>query len=456
MGDVNYLGEFWVEGLERRVRGELTLGSKDRSRLTLDGWAERDARFPTRTEGQYTVTSLVADAAKHVESFLPRTLLGMLDSGEAVSLIGAQNHGGPGYGSSGMPRYEPWAVVVGAHVESSARYASVRFRIDDHMWLAHLTEGESATVPDDGASLSVVAESDGAWLVYETPRPLPLRVLKARVVLGCLLFARLITGVELDVRETEVRLASDDKWLRVYAHGFNADDLHADESMLPTEQLTIQRFANWIALNDTLDQLGWAVVEGVRGATQAKVLLYLSLVEGLHRRLYPTSQSRFPEATRNSLDKIKQAARRAAREAAGQRDLDPPAVGTAVGESVAFFEQVSYRDRVQDIANEVLAAVPELAESIENLPALLTRTRNALVHHAVLDKSSLPERVQEHIAITEVVPWMLRVLLLLRAEIDGELLQAALKCHDRIDFVRANTAQIMRSLAEGTVHVPGT
>ena len=171
----------------------------------------------------------------------------MLDSGEAVSLIGAQNHGGPGYGSSGMPRYEPWAVVVGAHVESSARYASVRFRIDDHMWLAHLTEGESATVPDDGASLSVVAESDGAWLVYETPRPLPLRVLKARVVLGCLLFARLITGVELDVRETEVRLASDDKWLRVYAHGFNADDLHADESMLPTEQLTIQRFANWIA-----------------------------------------------------------------------------------------------------------------------------------------------------------------------------------------------------------------
>ena len=127
-----------------------------------------------------------------------------------------------------------------------------------------------------------------------------------------------------------------------------------------------------------------------------------------------------------------------------------------MGESVAFFEQVSYRDRVQDIANEVLAAVPELAESIENLPALLTRTRNALVHHAVLDKSSLPERVQEHIAITEVVPWMLRVLLLLRAEIDGELLQAALRCHDRIDFVRANTAQIMRSLAEGTVHVPGT
>ena len=53
MGDVNYLGEFWVEGLERRVRGELTLGSKDRSRLTLDGWAERDAQFPTRTEGQY-------------------------------------------------------------------------------------------------------------------------------------------------------------------------------------------------------------------------------------------------------------------------------------------------------------------------------------------------------------------------------------------------------------------
>jgi hypothetical protein len=46
---------------------------------------------------------------------------------------------------------------------------------------------------------------------------------------------------------------------------------------LPREELTVERFAKWIALNDRLDGLAWAVPDPVKGAVQAQVQVVTSL-----------------------------------------------------------------------------------------------------------------------------------------------------------------------------------
>jgi len=79
-------------------------------------------------------------------------------------------------------------------------------------------------------------------------------------------------------------------------------------------------------LNDKLDGLAWAVVDPVDGAVQAQVLVATSLVEGLHRRL-PFEQSKFPDASNGAVDRVKQAARRAAKDKAEtEQKLDPQQV----------------------------------------------------------------------------------------------------------------------------------
>jgi hypothetical protein len=66
--------------------------------------------------------------------------------------------------------------------------------------------------------------------------------------------------------------------------------------LVPREELTVERFAKWIPLNDTLDGLAWGVATPVEGVLQVQVQVVTSLVEGLHRRL-PYQQSKFPAAT---------------------------------------------------------------------------------------------------------------------------------------------------------------
>ena len=88
-----------------------------------------------------------------------------------------------------MPYYEPWAVVVGAHVESSARYASYAF-VSTTICGSVLTRRRASppTVPDDGA-LTVGRRGNltARGLVYKTHLDrYHFCAAKARVVLGCL------------------------------------------------------------------------------------------------------------------------------------------------------------------------------------------------------------------------------------------------------------------------------
>jgi hypothetical protein len=220
------------------------------------------------------------------------------------------------------------------------------------------------------------------------------------------------------------------------------------ESLLSPEELTVERFANWIALNGRLDGLASAVHELGEGSVQSQVLVDTSLVEGLHRRL-PYEQLQFPTASGGACERVKKAARDAAfARAEAEKGIDPNLVRTAVKDAVCHFEDVGYRTRAQEITDKVTSVVPELAESVPDLAGKLTAARNDITHHLVLndEKEPLADRIDRWVVVSYVTPWLLRLLLLLHAGIEPDALHRACLGSERFGFVRANVAAIARDL----------
>jgi len=78
---------------------------------------------------------------------------------------------------------------------------------------------------------------------------------------------------------------------------------------------------------------------------------------------------------------------------------------------------VSFRERASVIVAEVSAAVPEIVESIADLPGRITVARNDIAHHLKLKvtKEPLADRYARWMVVTTITPWLLRGLLLKHA-----------------------------------------
>jgi len=438
-------GEFWVPAVpDVPVRGEYSAEPGKQPEVSLVADLVDDPRVRPNGSG----VTFASSPAEMVKAFLPITLQGQLETGECVTLLNAQNHGG---GFFRPPRYVAHGAVLGdAHVTGEDQlYSAVRFRLGNPYWLGHLTAGEPTVLDDDGSTLSVERSEDGNWLVYSSSAPATLRQLEIRVVSGCQVLAQLVLHQDLAIRQTELRVASDDPWLSVHGPGVSAppDDFDP-RTLLRREELTVERFAKWITLNDTLDGLAWAVARPIKAELQVQVLMVTSLLEGLHRRL-PFEQSKFPDASPSALDRIKQAARRAGRDKAeAEPGLDPQKVHGAVKNAVSHFGDVDYLQRAADVVNKVCSVVPEIAESVADLPGRLLRARNEMAHHLPQDEEKEPLEVRylRWLVIATVTPWLLRGLLLLRAGIEPLVLHDGYLQHGRFAYFRANTAQHVREL----------
>src|ERR1700739_4481337 len=202
------------------------------------------------------------------------------------------------YGGAGRfaPRYRAPAAVLGAHVTDDQLYSAVRFRTDRPHWTGHITDGESSVVEDDESKLRVEASDEGNWLVYESSSLITLRQMEIRVISACLALLHLALHPDeaRTTRETQVRIDLTGPWLVVYGSAFYAEPGDVEhETLLTREHLTVERFAQWIALHDRLDGLPWLVARSVSGAVQTRTLLLTPLIEGFHGRLRGYEKSTF-------------------------------------------------------------------------------------------------------------------------------------------------------------------
>lgn len=128
-------------------------------------------------------------------------------------------------------------------------------------------------VPDDGSVLRAAVPERGldvgVWLVYESAQPRSRRDLDSRVLAGCRALARLALDRPVAVYTVEVRISQYDEWLSLHSEAFSKPVSGRGESLLSREELTVERFANWIALNGRLNGLPSAVHELGEGTGRA-------------------------------------------------------------------------------------------------------------------------------------------------------------------------------------------
>ena len=319
-------GQFWTpENPDVRVIGVFTAKIGERTEATLEGrltagLVPGPRPVPVRPGDMASV--MKSHAAGSVARFRAISFQGQLDTGELVTLLDANDHGRPG----GSAHYIAPLAVIGAHVSVDHIYNAIRFRLDDPFWLSHLADGASAVVEDDQSILRVEASSDGIWLVYESATPATLRQLEMRAVSGCLALAQLALFPDKDLvaSETHIRIESDSAWLPLHGPAFCAEpDAARLDTLLPPKELTIERFARWIELNDRFDGLAWAVARKMEVPVQLQVQLLTSLVEGFHRRLTPPEeQTRFPGTSKAALKRVREAAAKTAADQAEQEGID--------------------------------------------------------------------------------------------------------------------------------------
>jgi hypothetical protein len=119
-----------------------------------------------------------------------------------------------------------------------------------------------------------------------------------------------------------------------------------------------------------------------------------------------------------------------------------------VKDALAHIEDVGYLERAQDVVAEVCAVLPEITESVTDLPGLLAKVRNELAHHLLPSEKAEPlkTRALEWRVAANTTSWLLRALLLLHVGIEPQLLQQRFLLFQRFGFFRANTAQHVREL----------
>ncbi|MGP0078013.1 hypothetical protein, partial [Mycobacterium sp.] len=169
-------GYFWVpEKPDARVWGAFAADGGHKPELILAFGLVDDPRVKATGAGGRVFMS---SAAATVKAFQPITLRGKLDTGLAVTLVNAYNHGRDGH-YFGSPHYKAdYAVVGDRHVSGVDQlFSAVRFRFGDPYWLGHLRERKASAVDSDGSALGVETSDDGNWLVYTAAAPATLRQL---------------------------------------------------------------------------------------------------------------------------------------------------------------------------------------------------------------------------------------------------------------------------------------
>lgn len=437
-------GEFWTgDESEPRMPGQFSAEVGQPPVVSLDAAL---VAYPREEALPAPIRELdIPQAALAVTAFLPITLYGELETGESVTVLNAR-----GYGKQRCPKYVGDNSIHGALVSGPQQlYSAVRFRIGGPHWFQHLADGEQSTVPDDGSTLRLEAAEDGNWLVYEAVEEMTLRRLQNRVVAGCQVLMQLALDQPLAVRDVEVPIAAKDSWLRVHSRRYCTPTGVNFETLLPREEITIDRFANWIDLNDRLDRLAWPVVNPVDIAVEPQAQVTTSLIEGLHRRLPGYRKQKFPDASKKALDRIRTAVKDSAeQQATSEQNLDPAAVRAAIRAAVGHFEAIDYAERAAEVVAEVQAALPEITETVTDLPARLPKPRNEHAHQLEPNErlEDYEERVLRWMVIAHVTHWLLRALLLLRAGVAPEVLRSNFLDNERFTMHRANIAQIVYEL----------
>ncbi|MEU5844508.1 HEPN domain-containing protein [Rhodococcus sp. NPDC047139] len=383
-----------------------------------------------------------------VADFQPVTVQGVLDDGTEVTVMDAQ--------ADHDVLLRQWfrapVVVMGAHLGGREQgYASVRFCLDDPRWWTHLIDPARGPGCGEVGSVRVYADDDAqVWFEHRARSPLTRREYDRLVIDPVLTLAKLATQSRLHVTALEFRVADernveDTRWLPAIGRIIDSGTAGSyPDAVIPTQELTLEVFSDWIGVSRDLDGLASAVADPVRGAIQAQALTMCAVAEGLHRRLCPVT-SRFPGLSGNARDRVRRAARTAGAEMLEQKGFDREVSEKALNEALSHFDELPYRRRLEQLQDSAECAVPEIVADFSDWPVQVCSARNQLAHQAYTSDASSDGLLLLLIAVDYSLSWVLRTVLLRRAGIPDEVV---LRCFDndaRYGLYRANVRSYLDS-----------
>lgn len=428
-------GTFWIEGRPQRVTGELVISDDQFFKLKLKQFLVMPQQVTRNGNGfAYSVKPehIVAD-------YEPVTIYGELTDGTPVCLLDAHMEHGPAIGMH-LQEYTGQRRIVGAHIADD--FAP----IDGIRWGWNIAPTEFAPAPDEtvtGAlqgSLSFWApeRQDGnpAGLAFTTDDPAPLRDLLIFVQSACNQLVALWGGKRRVPQVVVTEILVGDKWCSYVVPGSD-DPKRIRTDLLPLKELSLKTFAKWIPFARRIDPNPY-IANMATPNLQVGAQVLATALEGLHRKLNEDKEVRpFAAVSKGAVTRARRAAQRAgvcALEEAGFVDLE--FAQKRFSDSLGHVDQLSYAERISDLATDVTGIVPGLfGPDLGKWVDLIKVIRNNQSHQ--LDEEFHEVRISEYFVAVQTVQWVLSLTILLKMA-ERDLLASALAKSNTLHFTLAN------------------
>jgi hypothetical protein len=371
-----------------------------------------------------------------VRDFRPITIHGTTSTGEAVTLFIAH--------PQGPQQYRARHALFGAHfADENQRFGAVRYEIDNEVLWSNIAQG---TVSGDLGSLTCLRDGDGAWFVFVPTEPMSLRDLGRRALVGSRTLARLALQRELVIGRAFVQEAAGSPWLSWHTTATAGERLnrYLGDWLVHPRAISLQHLIDWLSVSATLEGLDAAVADDrVAEVLELRALVYGTIAEGLHRRLFDERAS-FSNLTKAPKKKVRKAGKEAI--ASALNELGETADPDDFTDLVAGLFDMTAKQRLADIKAVVDAAVPDLLDDFEDWPRLVKDTRDYLAHWLVGgdDDDYVPPSDDDKMLVYLSLPWALRTLLLYRAaKLDENIMREGYAEKPEYGIFQANVRAIL-------------
>lgn len=370
---------------------------------------------------------------KLFEDFWPRDIMGVLASGEPISLLGALMK--QPYISIVQQRFRVPSFIRGVHVQGrGAPVEGLRWRWNVLPKRTGWASGPAAQVigPMSGHLSSWSDDqSAGLQIILDQVHPLETVLTQTReyshqlIALSCVRDAPRATL-------TEVRV--DSAWYE-YETVEDPPPPLPPSNLVPLAELTVEVFSDWLPIARTIDPFPF-IVNSLTQTLQLDTLLLGTLVEGLHRRLHENERP-LAGVSRNGVKRVVAAAREAALyalEREGYADLE--AADKLLRETLNHLDQPSFHDRAQVLLEPVLEIVPSLfGPNFKEWITETKRIRNSQSHQLPVDFNE--QAIQQYYVVMESCKWAITLRILLQVLQKDQVLRALTRS-TTFEFALAN------------------